>query len=80
VLLLQALIDGPETGIPRQEINLNRLHLTKFRFKIPHTAPSRIIRAAWNKAEVTKKWEASKWCRRVTNLKKVSLESSASVI
>uniref|UniRef100_R4G883 Large ribosomal subunit protein eL14 n=1 Tax=Rhodnius prolixus TaxID=13249 RepID=R4G883_RHOPR len=43
----RALVDGPETGVPRSGIRLNQLHLTKFRLRFPFTASTRVVRKAW---------------------------------
>ncbi|KAJ1525201.1 hypothetical protein ONE63_010033 [Megalurothrips usitatus] len=66
----RVLTDGPESGVPRMGIRLDQVHLTKFRMKFSHGTPTRLVRSFWNKHEITKKWEASSWYRRVENAKK----------
>ncbi|EDX09733.1 GD14108 [Drosophila simulans] len=48
----RVLVDGPLTGVPRQEYRLNNLHLTKYRIKFPYTAPTRIVRKAWTESDL----------------------------
>lgn len=66
----RALVDGPESGVPRQELRLNQLHLTKFRIPFAHSARTKVVRKAWKDAEISKKWEESSWCKRVQNVAK----------
>jgi len=61
----RVLVDGPETGIPRGEMSLKKLHLTTMGLKFPFTAPTRVVRKAWKEGEIDKKWEASRWSQRV---------------
>ncbi|XP_034255971.1 60S ribosomal protein L14 isoform X3 [Thrips palmi] len=63
----RVLIDGPETGVPRQQIRINEIHLTKFKVTFPHSARTKVVRKAWIDGEVQKKWEESKWCKRAEN-------------
>lgn len=66
----RALIDGPGSGVSRQQIRLNQLHLTKFRLKYPFTAPTRIVRKAWTDAQLNEKWAASQWAQKLANKEK----------
>ncbi|BET00069.1 ribosomal protein L14 [Nesidiocoris tenuis] len=66
----RALIDGPETGVPRHDIRLNQLHLTKFRIKFPFTAGTRVVRKAWKDSKVNEQWSQSMWARKVEAKKK----------
>merc|ERR1711910_57734 len=59
----RALIEGP--GIPRGAARLSTLHLTKLKVKVNHSAKSSILKKAWEAEEVTKKFEASGWGRRI---------------
>ncbi|XP_049813293.1 60S ribosomal protein L14 [Schistocerca nitens] len=61
----KALIDGPVTGVPRGEIRLTQLHLTKFRVKFPFTARSRVVRKAWLDGKVDEKWKESLWAKKL---------------
>ncbi|EDW40735.1 GM25070 [Drosophila sechellia] len=55
----RVLVDGPLTGVPRQEYRLNNLHLTKYRIKFPYTAPTRIVRKAWTESDLKAQWKRS---------------------
>lgn len=66
----RALVDGPGSGVPRQQIRLNQLHLTKFRLKYPFTAPTRVVRKAWSDAKLNEKWAESQWAKNLANKEK----------
>jgi len=72
---LQVLVDGPLTGVPRQEYRLNNLHLTKYRIKFPYTAPTRIVRKAWTESDLKAQWKVSPWSVKAQNICKVCTES-----
>lgn len=69
---LQVLIDGPESQVPRSQIRLSQLHLTKFRLKFPYTGSTKVVRKAWKAAEVDEKWGKSVWAQKLEAKKKVS--------
>lgn len=58
--------------MPRGQIRLNQLHLTKFKISFPFTASTRVVRSAWKKAEINKKWSESMWAKKVEAKKIVS--------
>lgn len=66
----RALVDGPCSGVSRQQLRLNQLHLTKFRLKFPFTAPTRMVRKAWTEAKLTEKWTESQWATKLANKEK----------
>lgn len=66
----RALVDGPGSGVARQQIRLNQLHLTKFRLKYPFTAPTRVVRKAWTDAKLNEKWVESQWAQKLANKEK----------
>ncbi|KAI5645464.1 ribosomal protein l14 domain-containing protein [Phthorimaea operculella] len=66
----RALVDGPGSGVSRQQIRLNQLHLTKFRLKYPFTAPTRVVRKAWTDAKLNEKWAESQWATKLANKEK----------
>ncbi|XP_073973278.1 ribosomal protein L14 [Rhodnius prolixus] len=66
----RALVDGPETGVPRSGIRLNQLHLTKFRLRFPFTASTRVVRKAWKDDKLDEKWKESMWAKKVEAKKK----------
>lgn len=70
------LVDGPLTGVPRQEYRLNNLHLTKYRIKFPFTAPTRIVRKAWVDSDLKAQWKVSPWSVKAQNICKVCTKYS----
>eukprot|EP00178_Gracilaria_changii_P021370 TRINITY_DN6353_c0_g1_i1.p1 TRINITY_DN6353_c0_g1~~TRINITY_DN6353_c0_g1_i1.p1 ORF type:complete len:141 (-),score=22.25 TRINITY_DN6353_c0_g1_i1:295-717(-) len=64
----RALVAFPKDGNkdrPRQVINFKRLDLTKLMCPLPRGARDATVTKAWAKAEVSKKWEASEWCKKL---------------
>ncbi|XP_014281972.1 large ribosomal subunit protein eL14 [Halyomorpha halys] len=61
----RALVDGPESGVPRCGIRLNQLHLTKFRIRFPFTASTRVVRKAWKDSNLDAKWKESVWAKKL---------------
>ncbi len=59
------LIDGPCSGVPRQEYRIKNLHLTTLSAKFPFSSPTRIVRKAWETAEVSQRWSDSNWAKRM---------------
>lgn len=70
------LVDGPETGVPRQAYRVNNLQLTKFRVSYPYHAPTRVVRKAWKNADIKAKWEASAWAQKAKSVKKVLIQTA----
>ena len=68
----QALIDGPCTGVLRQDINFKALHLTKLLINIGHSARSGTVRKAWESSEISKKWAETKWAKKKVAQARVS--------
>merc|ERR1711972_861606 len=66
----RALVEGPCDGVPRQEIKFCEMHLTAYLLKIGRSQKTRYLRAAWEKAKITEKFQASKWNK---NLQKAAL-------
>lgn len=71
-IYFQVLVDGPETGVPRQKLRLSQIHLTKFKLNFPFTGPTRLVRQAWKKNDMDKQWAESRWAERLANKKRVS--------
>nr|BAN20749.1 ribosomal protein L14 [Riptortus pedestris] len=61
----RALIDGPESGVPRHGIRLNQLYLTKFRLRFPFTASTHVVRKAWKESNLDAKWAESVWAKKL---------------
>merc|ERR1711944_5309 len=65
----RALIDGPCSGVARKQISFKMLHLTDYVIKIGPSSRAGIVKKAWEKAEITQKWEASSWAKKIANRK-----------
>ncbi|CAH1780048.1 unnamed protein product, partial [Owenia fusiformis] len=66
----RALVDGPCSGVGRKQMNFKMLHLTKLKIDISYGARVGTVTKAWNKAEITKKWEESTWAKKIANREK----------
>ncbi|XP_076181537.1 ribosomal protein L14 isoform X2 [Ptiloglossa arizonensis] len=66
----RVLVDGPSTNVPRGEMRLNQLHLTKFRIRFPYTGSTRVVRKAWETANINKLWKETMWARKIEAKKK----------
>merc|ERR1711860_90557 len=61
-----ALVDGPiSPRVRRQAMNFKFLQLTNFKVKIPPSAREKTVKKAWEKAEITKQWKESPWCKKL---------------
>lgn len=70
-MCLQVLVDGPKTGVPRSQMRLSELHLTKFRLKFPYTGSTRVVRKAWEAGKIDELWQNSMWAKKVEAKKAV---------
>ncbi|XP_072399756.1 large ribosomal subunit protein eL14-like [Diabrotica undecimpunctata] len=68
----RVLVDGPNSNVPRGQLRLNELHLTKFRIRFPFSAPTRVVRKAWSDAKIDDKWNESVWAKKVAAKEKRS--------
>ncbi|KAM0729024.1 Large ribosomal subunit protein eL14 [Formica fusca] len=66
----RVLVDGPSTGVPRCEMRLNELHLTKFRLRFPFSGSTRVVRKVWETANINELWKQTMWSRKVEAKKK----------
>ena len=65
MIILQALIDGPETGVPRQAIAYKKVVLTPYVLKkLPRAAGSPTVSKVWKASGVEEKWESSAWAKK----------------
>lgn len=69
----RALIDGPCHGVPRQQFKFCEMRLTTYVLKICRGMRTKLIRAAWEEAKISEKFEASTWNK---NINKGLLRSS----
>jgi large subunit ribosomal protein L14e len=63
----KALVDGPCSGVARQAMNFKQLHLTKFVLTFPHSARTRLVKKAWEKADINKQWQESTWAKKIVS-------------
>jgi large subunit ribosomal protein L14e len=56
----------------RQDLNFKCLHLTQFTVKIGPSSRTSTVRKAWEKGEITKKWQETTWAKKITARKRVS--------
>ncbi|KAK7072400.1 60S ribosomal protein L14 [Halocaridina rubra] len=61
----RALIDGPCTGVPRQEYKFSNMYLTKYLLKIERGQRRRRLRLAWASSKVSEKFEKSNWRKNI---------------
>ncbi|ESO06845.1 hypothetical protein HELRODRAFT_77115, partial [Helobdella robusta] len=61
----RALVDGPCTSVVRQAMNFNKLELTKFVIKFPHSARTGVVKKAWEKADINKLWSETSWAKKI---------------
>lgn len=62
----RALIDGPVSGVPRQAFAYRHLILTPYTISsLPRAAGTGAIKKAFEKSEVSAKWEASSWAKKL---------------
>lgn len=59
------MIDGPESGVPRQAINLGQVVLTPLTFALPRGARTATVSKKWNTANLTEKWNATSWAKKI---------------
>ncbi|XP_027623350.1 60S ribosomal protein L14-like [Tupaia chinensis] len=61
----RALVDGPCTRVRRQAMPFNRMQLTDFILKFPHSAHQKYVRKAWQEAGINTKWAATRWAKKI---------------
>ncbi|SCV00217.1 LAMI_0G03642g1_1 [Lachancea mirantina] len=61
----RALIDGPESGVPRQAVNLGHVVLTPLTFSLPRGSKTGVVSKKWVAAGVNDKWAASSWAKKI---------------
>merc|ERR1712179_107634 len=61
----RVLVDGPTSGVLRQEFPIKRMQLTPVSVKFPFNAPTRIVRKELEANKVNEKWEQSTWNKRM---------------
>ena len=61
----KVLIDGPQSGVPRQAINLGQVVLTPLTFTLPRGARTSTVSKKWTSANVTETWNATSWAKKI---------------
>ena len=66
----KCLIDGPATGVARQVIPYARIALTDYTVPAKRNARQKSLTKAWKEADITAKWEASSWAKKLASKNK----------
>merc|ERR1712060_440309 len=61
----RVLLDGPCSGVGRQEYRIKNLHLTPLKITFPFSARTKVVRKAWEDEKVSEKWAESGWAKRM---------------
>merc|ERR1712170_234969 len=61
----RVLVDGPFSGVLRQQMKIKNLHLTPIKITFPFSARTKVVRKAWEEEKVADKWAASSWSKRM---------------
>merc|ERR1712024_116245 len=69
----RALVDGPLTGVKRQVVAFKQLHLTEHVIKIGPSSRSGVVQKAWEAAEISAKWQASTWAKKIESRQRRAL-------
>ncbi|KAM7454845.1 60S ribosomal protein L14 [Blastocystis sp. ATCC 50177/Nand II] len=61
----RVLVDGPATGVKRQQMALNHLYLTDYVIAIKRADKSDAVAEAYKAAEIDNKWNESAWAKKL---------------
>ncbi|XP_077537500.1 ribosomal protein L14 isoform X1 [Haemaphysalis longicornis] len=61
----RAVVDGPETGVPRQAVAFKHMRLTRQKIRVPMSTSTKTVRKAWKQNEVTEKWNQSALAKKL---------------
>jgi large subunit ribosomal protein L14e len=66
------LVDGPSsiTGVHHQPMTLTRVMLTDYKVAVLRNARQKALVAAWEEADISAKWAASSWAKKLANKSK----------
>ena len=59
------LVDGPTTGVKRQEISLKRISLTDFKIDVARGVKRAALKKAIDEFGLAKKWGETSWARKL---------------
>merc|ERR1712087_515864 len=63
--LRRVIVDGPTTGVLRQQIPIKWLALTGLKCNIERGAREKTLKAALNAEDIFGKWEKTNWCKKM---------------
>jgi len=61
----RVLIDGPTSGVTRQEYPIRQLQLTPLKVNFAFNAKTRVVRKELEAGKVQESWEQSAWAKRM---------------
>ena len=68
---MQALVDGPSTGVARQSLTFKHMILTPYLLRsLPRAAGSATVKKQFEASDVVAKWEASAWAKKRSALER----------
>ena len=70
-MILQAIIDGPTTNVPRQSFPFKHLSLTPIHLtKLPRAAGTGVVKKQVEAEGIVAKWEKSNWAQKRAAIEK----------
>ena len=64
--LIKVLIDGPSSGVRRQEISIKRLSLTDFKLDVANGVKNTVLAKAIADFKLQDKWNNSSWAKKIS--------------
>ncbi|KAJ1981478.1 hypothetical protein H4R35_000691 [Dimargaris xerosporica] len=62
----RALIDGPTTGVPRQELSFRRMVLTGLKVKnLPRNSKSGYLKKLMEEQNINEAWQQTAWSKKI---------------
>jgi large subunit ribosomal protein L14e len=61
----RAIIDGPTTGVARQQLSFKRMTLTPLLVQLPRGSRSKIVKKALSKSGTEEEWKKSTWSKKL---------------
>lgn len=66
----RALVDCPNTNVPRHALNFKWMALTDLKVKLPRGARSKYVRKAFEDEQVESKWSQTAWAKRIARFQR----------
>ncbi|RKP21758.1 RPL14A, partial [Rozella allomycis CSF55] len=60
-----AIVDGPTTGVARQQLSFRRLAVTPFKVSVPRGSRSKTIKKVFEAEKIAEKWETTSWAKKL---------------